>query len=191
MEIMAFRQLADSRHRDPDELVGWLEDALARSATVSLHPDADWTQAEVDVLAAEGVDITEQQLDDHDVIGTGYRRYLDILASGLSVAEVAARLDVTGSRVRQLLGQHRLYGIRPRGRAWVIPLWQFAGDSQLVPGIEVVNQAIPEDCHPLTVNGFFHTGQPELGTGDRLLSPLEWLRQGGSPAPVLALARDL
>lgn len=185
---MAFRQLAGSRHRDPDELVGWLEDALVRSATVSSHPDADWTQAEVDVLTAEGVDITDEGRG--DVVGAGYRRYLDILASGLSVAEVSARLDVTGSRVRQLLGQRRLYGVRPRGRAWVVPLWQFSGDG-LLPGIEAVNQAVPEDCHPLAVDGFFHTVQPELDAEGRPLSPLEWLRQGGNPAPVLALARDL
>jgi len=184
MGIMAFRQLAASRRRNPEELVGWLEDALARSATVSSNPDADWTQAEADVLTAEGVDLTREG--SGDVVGTGYRRYLDILASGLSVAEVAARLDVTGSRVRQLLGQRRLYGIRPRGRSWVIALWQFYGDG-LLPGIELVNRGIPEDCHPLAVDGFFRTEQPELGD----ITPLEWLRQGGDPTTVLALARDL
>lgn len=189
MESLAFRRLADSRHRDPNELIGWLEDALARSAPTSADPGADWTQAEIEVLEAEGVD-TERQPDSPDVIGAGYRRYLAVLASGLSVTEVAARLQVTSSRVRQLLGQRRLYGIRPRGRAWVIPSWQFAGD-RLLPGIELVNQAIPQDCHPLAVDGFFHTDQPELEVGGTVLSPLAWLQRGGDPSVVQALAGDL
>ncbi|MGC8464229.1 MAG: hypothetical protein ACP5P9_11255 [Acidimicrobiales bacterium] len=189
METKVFRQLADSRHRDPNELVGWLEDALARSAPTSSDPGADWTQAEIDVLDAEGIDV-ESQPGSPDVIGAGYRRYLDILASGLSVAEVAARLNITGSRVRQLLGQRRLYGIRPRGRAWVIPSWQLAGD-RLLPGVETVNQAIPQDCHPLAVDGFFHTNQPELEVGGATVSPLAWLQQGGDPSVVQALAGDL
>jgi len=106
------------------------------------------------------------------------------------VAEVAVRLQVTSSRVRQLLGQRRLYGIRPGGRAWVIPSWQFAGD-RLLPGVEMVNQAIPQDCHPLAVDGFFHTDQPELEVGGTALSPLAWLQRGGDPSVVQALAGDL
>lgn len=189
MEIMAFRQLAESRHRDPDQLVGWLEDALVRSAPTTVDPGADWTQAEIDVLDAEGVGV-ERRPDDPDVIGVGYRHYLDILASGLSVTEVADRLNVTASRVRQLLGQRRLYGIRPRGRTWVVPSWQFAG-GRLLPGVEVVNQAIPQDCHPMAVYGFFHTDQPELEADGTVLSPLAWLQQGGDPSVVQALAGDL
>ncbi len=189
VEIVAFQRLAESRHRDPDELVGWLEDALARSAPTTDDPGADWTQAEIDVLDAEGVDVRSRP-DSPDVIGAGYRHYLGILASGLSVADVAARLNVTSSRVRQLLSQRRLYGIRPRGRAWVIPSWQLVGD-QLLPGVEPVNQAIPEDCHPLAVDGFFHTEQPELEEGDTTFSPLAWLQRGGDPSVVEALAGDL
>ena len=190
MEHMAFQRLADSRRRDPDELVGWLEDALARSAPATLHPDADWTQAEVDILASEGVDVSDERPVTLDATAAGYRRYLDILASGLSVAEAADRLGVTGSRVRQMLGQHLLYGVRPRGRAWVLPSWQFAGD-RLLPGVEVVNQALPRDCHPLAVDGFLRTDQPELEVGGTTLSPLAWLRQGGDPSVVQALAGDL
>jgi hypothetical protein len=54
-----------------------------------------------------------------------------------------------------------------------------------------VNQAIPQDCHPLAVDGFFHTDQPELEVGGTVLSPLAWLQQGGDPSVVQALAGDL
>jgi excisionase family DNA binding protein len=116
-----------------------------------------------------------------------------MLASGLSVTEAADLIGVTGSRIRQLLNQRRLFGVRPRGRSWVIPKWQFFGD-QLLSGVEAVNRSIPDDCHPMTVSGFLHSPQPELqvsGNGGPALSPLDWLRQGGGPEPVIALAEAL
>lgn len=190
MELLGLRRLAESRDRDPEELIGWLEDALERSAPTSRHPDAGWSEAEAVLLADEGVDVTELRSEERDMVGAGYRRYLGILASGLSVAEAADRLGVSGSRIRQLLSQRRLYGVRPRSRAWVLPEWQLVGD-QLTPGIETVNRALPDDCHPLMIDGFFHTPQPELEVDGPALSPLDWLRQGGTPKPVIALAEAL
>lgn len=43
------------------------------------------------------------------------------MAHYLTVAEVAAALGVSTGRVRQLLGQGRIYGARKLGRDWMIP----------------------------------------------------------------------
>lgn len=185
------QRLMKSRHRDPEELIGWLEDALDRSSPVSRHPDAEWSESDAALLAYEGVDVTELRPGEPDTVAAGYRRYLGILASGLSVAAAADRLGVSGSRIRQVLSRRQLYGVRPRSRAWVIPEWQFAGAHQLTPGIEAVNRSLPDDCNPLTIAGFLTTPQPELEIDGTVLSPLDWLREGRTPQPVVALARDL
>jgi len=192
--ILGLQRLAESRGRSTDELVEWLGDALDRAAPVSDHPDSGWSQAEAAVLEEEGVDTSSLGPDEADIVAAGIRRYFEMLASGLSVHEAADTLGVTDSRIRQLLGQRRLYGVRPRSRAWVVPRWQFC-DGRVLPGIETVNRVLPEDCHPLAVSGFLHTPQPELmvsgGDDGPPLSPLGWLGQGGAPEPVVALARML
>jgi hypothetical protein len=47
--------------------------------------------------------------------------------------------------------------------------------------------------HPVTVERFFATPQPELYADEvgRDLTPREWLQAGYDPAPVVRLARDL
>jgi excisionase family DNA binding protein len=192
-EILGLQRLAASRGRTTGELVEWLADALERAAPVSERPDASWSEAEAAVLDEEGVDTASLRPDETDVVANGAQRYLQMLADGLSVSEAANAIGVTDSRIRQLLSQRRLYGVRPRGRAWVIPRWQFA-DGSVLPGIETVNRVIPDNCHPLVVSGFLHTPQPELavsGDDGPALSPLEWLRRGGSTEPVVALAQSL
>src|SRR5919109_1079982 len=49
--------------------------------------------------------------------------YAALLASSLTTAELARRLGVDESRVRQRLNAHALYGIRGR-KAWRIPVFQ-------------------------------------------------------------------
>lgn len=190
METRNLERLAASRGRDPADLIAWLEDALERAAPTSRQPERDWSGADAAVLSAEGIDVTPLRPAEADIIAAGHRRYVAMLSAGLSVVEAAARIGLTPSRIRQMLAEHRLYGVRPRGRAWILPAWQFDGE-RIVPGIEAVNQALDHDLHPLTVSGFMHSPQPELDASGRALSPLDWLRGGGSASAVVALAGSL
>ncbi len=183
-------RLAASRGRNPTDLIAWLEDALERAAPATRQPERDWSAAQAAVLAAEGIDVMPLCHDEADMIGAGHRQYLAMLSTGLSVAETAARIGLSPSRIRQMIAEHRLYAVRPRDKTWVLPAWQFDG-QRIVPGIEAVNQALGHDLHPLTVSGFMHSSQPELDAGGQALSPLDWLRGGGSASAVMALAESL
>ncbi|MHB8264270.1 MAG: hypothetical protein ACYDGY_11130 [Acidimicrobiales bacterium] len=213
-------QLVTSRGHSTSEVLGWIEDALYREAPATEHPEHDWTDAEAAVLEHEGIDVSPLRAEETDVLDATQRGYIDLLGSGWTVNDTAHHLSVSPSRIRQMLSQRKLYGIRPRGRAWVLPEWQFSG-SGLIPGIEAVNQAFDPALHPLTVSGFLHHPKPELDLGfpqtttraaslyaasmtvpspqpaagpedeSSRLSPLQWLASGGDPNPVVALAKEL
>ena len=54
-----------------------------------------------------------------------------------------------------------------------------------------MNLALPSDLHPVAVWGFLTEPSPALPVDDQPASPLDWLRSGGSPDPVAAIAREL
>ena len=115
-----------------------------------------------------------------------------LLATARPVAEAARLLGVDPSRVRQRLGERSLYGLKtPRG--WRLPAFQFDLDQpdRLVPGIGGVLAALPPDLHPVAVYNWLTLPDPDLAWGDEPVSPLDWLRSGGDPAVVAALAADL
>jgi hypothetical protein len=107
--------------------------------------------------------------------------------TSLSVAEVAAMLGVDASRIRHRLSDRGLYSIRV-GRVHRLPSWQFH-DGQPLPGLRGVLAALPADLHPLVVEGFMSTPQPELDMHDAITTPRHWLAHGGDPTPVYDLAR--
>ncbi len=117
--------------------------------------------------------------------------YARICAQALTTTEVATLLQVQPSRVRQQLGERTLFGIEKEDH-WVLPRFQFTND-RMVPGIGKALQALDEALHPVTVERFFVTPQPELYAEevDRNLTPLEWLQAGYDSALVVRLAREL
>jgi hypothetical protein len=84
-----------------------------------------------------------------------------------------------------------LYGIK-KGRAWVLPAFQF-GDHGLIPGFDAVIGDVPRDLHPVAVLRWFAEPHSDLRLGDEeeSVSPLDWLRSGGSPKDVAELAKQL
>ena len=114
-----------------------------------------------------------------------------ILATSLSPARAGERLEgVTAVRVRQMIRERSLHALRLEGR-WKIPVFQF-GDEGLVPNIGAVNPALQPSLDPVSVLRWYTRPDPELvAPGGEVLSPLDWLRAGMEPAPVVALARDL
>jgi hypothetical protein len=118
--------------------------------------------------------------------------YAALLATARAAAEAASLLGVDPSRVRQRLGQRTLYGIKT-ARGWRLPAFQFDLDQpdRLVPGIGRVLAALPADLHPVAVYNWFTLPDPDLTWQGEPLSPLDWLRSGGDPAPAAAIAADL
>lgn len=106
-----------------------------------------------------------------------------LTATGFTAEEVAIGLQISAREVDRMRLARELWTI-PDGPAWRFPAAQFDTNPQThrpirqVPGLAHVLVALPADLHPLSINGFLHTTQPDLCNG-REQTPLEWLRGGG------------
>lgn len=125
--------------------------------------------------------------------------YARLQVKSLTVARVAKALSVTEGRIRQRLTRNpamgkppTLYGIKVRGE-WRLPAFQFARNGAEIPGIDRVLARLPEGLHPLRVEGWFTTPDPDLvlPEGEVPVSPIDWLRSGGDPEHAAELAADL
>lgn len=119
--------------------------------------------------------------------------YEELLATSLTVDEVATRLRVDASRVRQRLAARSLYGVRV-GPAWRLPRFQFRASGGVVPGLEKILARLPDDLSPVAVQRWLTTPNVDLTARDddeRPLTPLEWLQTGHSPEVAAELAAEL
>lgn len=116
-------------------------------------------------------------------------RMTALLADSVSVERVAERLGVHPSRVRQMLGERSLYGIKA-GSEWRIPSFQFLG-KRLVTNLGPVIRATPENLHPIALHNWFTRPDQALSIDDTALSPRDWLESGGDPARPAAIAAEL
>lgn len=141
------------------------------------------------LLDAGGLDLSPRRSSEPDPVAATIARYAALLADSADVLEVSGRLGVTPARIRQRATERTLFAIR-EGEEWRFPRAQFDGDRQ-VRGLSAVVTALPEDLHPVDAWSFLTAASSDLELGDSLVSPLDWLRSGGAPEPVVALARDL
>lgn len=113
----------------------------------------------------------------------------DQLASSLTIESAASLLGVDRTRVSHRIRQGELSAFR-LGRQQRLPRWQFhesATKVSVLPGLAVVLAALPRGLHPLSVEGFFTTPDPDLGDA----TPRQWLAGGGEPAIVAQEAATL
>lgn len=118
-------------------------------------------------------------------------RISQLVQTALTVDEVATGLGITTTQVQQIRLERRLWGISD-GNSWIFPVSQFnVGDNSrrlhVISGLDLVFAALPEDLHPLAIEGFLVTPQPGLFT-DRPMTPLQWLHNGGPIADAVAVA---
>lgn len=118
--------------------------------------------------------------------------YQILLRTSLSLLQASRALHLTTSRLRQRLGARTLLGVKD-GRAWRIPVFQFATKGRLLPGLEKVLPRIRADAHPLVVQSWFQTPHQDLvvGPAENLASPAQWLTAGNSPDGVAELAHEI
>lgn len=120
---------------------------------------------------------------DFAAVGTQTAGHLaQLTTTAFTAEEVADGLRISASRVRQKRIAGALWAIDD-GRSWLFPVPQFETDERGAPvrvirGFDQVFTALPSDLHPLAVEQFLRTPQPDLYL-DRPLTPLEWLRGGG------------
>jgi hypothetical protein len=120
--------------------------------------------------------------------------YAALIETSLHVRDVAKMMGMADpSGVRQYIARRQLYAIADPRRKNVnrLPAFQFNNGS-LVPRIREVLPSLPEGIHPVAVQGFFTTPQPELeGPDEAPMTPRDWLIAGGDPEPVVALVANL
>ena len=148
------------------------------------------TLSELALLDQAGVDV-EEHPNYEDPMTAYATEFGTLLTTSLSAAQTGERLGgITAARVRQMIRERSLYALRLEGR-WKIPIFQFQ-DEGLVPNIVIVNPIPPPTLDPVSVLRWYTHPDPELEvSGGDTLSPLDWLRAGMNPAPVVELARDL
>lgn len=152
-------------------------------------PTTQLTASEAAMLRAGNLELGRRRRAEPDPVGETAARYAALLADTEDVAEVAARLGVTRARVRQRAAERTLLAIREDDE-WRFPRAQFA-DGVPIRGLPAVSVALPTDLHPVAVWTFLNDPSTDLPVADRPATPLEWLRSGGAPEPVAAIAREL
>lgn len=175
----------------PEAFLRLVRDAVTRIASPqpASDPHDDLTPAEVEVLERGGFDLSARDLGDADPLARTAAEFAALLATSASTADVAERLGVDASRVRQLLGANRLFGVRSDA-GWRIPTFQLT-DRGLLPALGEVVAALDPALHPVAVHRWFTTRADDLPTEHGPLSPRDWLRAGYPPATVIELARHL
>jgi excisionase family DNA binding protein len=183
-------------HVQLDEFELLVMEAVARALPRRPLVDAraDLTADEAAFLSDAGVsleDFAPPELGARSPLVQTAADYAALLATALSVPELARRLGVDQSRVRQRIARHTLIAVKD-GAAWRLPLFQLDDmGQQLVPGLATVAPRLA-GVHPVAVARWFTLPHPDLADDeDRPISPRTWLLGGGDPTEVAALADEL
>jgi hypothetical protein len=171
---------------DPDEFLSLVEDAARRLTPPQPDPGGYFTADQREALRDVGLDLSPLRDDETDGRARAVADQAVLHDSALTVAEAARTIGVDTSRIRHRLLARRLMGWKDRG-GWRLPAWQFT-EHGVLPGLEQVLAALPDDQPPLVVAAFMTTPQEDLTARSRAITPSEWLLAGGDPQRVARLA---
>jgi len=166
-----------------------IEELRSAAGLVADAPGTQLSDVDGQALVAGGLEIDARTSRDPDALGETAARYAALLADTEDVAEVADRLGVTRARIRQRALERSLLAIR-EGDEWRFPRAQFA-DGAPIRGLPAVSLALPLDLHPVAAWRFLTEPNADLELDAGPASPIAWLRSGGSPDPIVAIAREL
>jgi hypothetical protein len=157
---------------------------------VGSEPARQFASEQAEVLKRGGLTLEVYEGKDDAATRTA-ERYATMMSLALTEDEVQQVLGVKSSRVRQRIADRSLYAIAV-GKERRFPQVQFH-EGDLVPDIGKVLQALPEDLHPVEVESWLMSPDPDLLASEEgeALSPREWLISGGSVSPLLPMAREL
>jgi len=121
----------------------------------------------------------------------GIAAYANLTATGLTTRQAAGQLGVSDARIRQRILDGTLLAVR-EGRAWKLPLFQFA-DGRELPGWATICSALPDEVSPVALESWLVLPHSDLGVGreETPISPRDWLLEGRPPEAVAALAEEL
>jgi hypothetical protein len=174
---------------DADEFLTLVEDAARKLSPADPDP-ADYFSAEQrEALTDVGLDLAPRRRKEIDHRARAVAAQAVLRDSALTVADAAKAVGVDPSRIRHRLAGAQLIGWKDRG-GWRLPAWQFT-KAGVLPGLEPVLAAVPDDQPPLVVAAFMSTPQPELPLDGEPATPRQWLLATGDPEPVAKLVSML
>ncbi|WP_181770791.1 DNA-binding protein [Amycolatopsis pittospori] len=173
---------------DANEFLNLVEDAARRLSPPNPDPSHYFSADQRAALTDVGLDISPRTEDEPDFRARTVAAHAVLADSALSVLEAAKALGVDDSRIRHRLKEGRLTGWKDQG--WRLPSWQFTG-SGVLPGLEIVLRAVPDDQPALVVAAFMSTPQSDLVINDHPATPRQWLLSGGDPDHVAKLVATL
>ncbi|WP_199434555.1 DNA-binding protein [Qaidamihabitans albus] len=171
------------------EFLALVEDAARRLSPPSPDPSHYFSPDQRAALADVGLDLSPQDEGDRDYRVRTVAEQAVFADSALTVSDAARRLGVDDSRIRHRLKERRLTGWKDQG-GWRLPAWQFTSSSVL-PGLDVVLRAVPDDQPALVVAAFMSTPQTDLVINGKPATPRQWLLAGGDPELVAQVATTL
>jgi hypothetical protein len=174
---------------DPDEFLTLVEDAARKLSPADPDPADYFSDEQRRALTDVGLDLEPRRGRDVDHRARAVAAQAVLRDSALTVADAARTIGVDPSRVRHRLLAGRLSGWKDRG-GWRLPAWQFTR-SGVLPGLEAVLGAIPDDQPPLVVAAFMTTPQRELRLDGEPVTPRQWLLASGDPEAVALQASTL
>ena len=177
--------------RAPVGFGGLLRDAL-RLVVVEppvADPTSELTETELTELRAAGLRTVVPADAYTKAVARTAARMAAILADAGTVEETAKAMGVSTARVRQLLGERALFGVRTAD-GWLVPRFQLLGDAPL-PGLRAVVGALPPGIHPVAFHTWFTSPTGALRLDDAPVSPRDWLASGGPTDMVAAQAAAL
>lgn len=182
---------AANLHVEPGEFLRTVRRALlsVRGPSIEREPAEQFDEATQTLLTAGGLDLSSVRSDDPDPVAVTAAEFAALLSDAMTVDQAATQMELDPSRVRQMLRNHALHGIR-EDEGWRIPRYQFGG-ARPVRGLGHVLQALSGDLHPVAVWRWLTRPDPELEIDGEPVAPIAWVASGGDPEPVIAIARDL
>ncbi|WP_026361532.1 hypothetical protein [Amycolatopsis nigrescens] len=174
---------------DADAFLTLVEDAARRLSPPNPDPSLYFTPDQRAVLADVGLDLSPHTEGETDFRARTVAAHAVLADSALTVITAARTLGVDPSRIRHRLSEGRLSGWKDQG-GWRLPAWQFTG-SGVLPGLETVLAALPEDQPALVIAAFMSNQQADLEINAKPATPRQWLLAGGDPERVATLASAL
>lgn len=174
---------------DSEEFLELVEDAARRLSPADPDPADYFSAAQRSVLAEVGLDLSPRERGERDSRAKAVAAQAVLRDTALTVAGAAERVGVDSSRIRHRLAEGRLAGWKDRG-GWRLPIWQFT-NAEVLPGLEPVLAAVPDDQPPLVVAAFMTTPQEELEISGTPTTPRDWLLASGHPTRVVELVATL
>ncbi|UXZ57973.1 antitoxin VbhA family protein [Curtobacterium sp. Arg-1] len=188
---------------------GYLEgfpDDMPWQSQLWMYARGEVTREQLSAYADEGRQIPRQP--EHSAVGpadvpedwwqaTQARIRRHLLNTTLTEVEVAAALQISIDEVGELFESNRLTSFDLDGEER-IPDWQlvkpalpeFGDPASLLPGLDVLYAAAPQPLlDAAAMTEFMTTPLEFLTVDDRILTPLDWMREGRPLTTIIALFR--